>query len=828
MPSRARRLAIAALVALATLGAGTASSAAAPDAKRPEASGSPGGAGGRPDGGRPGAGGGGGSAQADPFADPGAEENPAAVGTVNPLAIRNPFCDAGGLERAQRRNCRVTGTPEGRYPTSNHGFDIHIDTGLDNVSGNFAAMIAQIAGAIWSFCLFVLQIVLTVLGWAFALSPFTDNEALREIDSGLGRFYRAFTDPWLVVAMVSIGAWALYRGIVRREVAATVAGTAMSVALMLVGLWVVHEPKATIGTVTEHTNAAAVSVLAAPQSGSVSNRVGDYGEATDEVWRSMTLPGFAVLNFSNVEWALSEPDEELLETADDKACLDAAYLAQIPPRRWEKLLDPFADRDCGDLAAFVPAPRTNAEIWLRNSPGSPARESLWEEHADDAPYSSYSQIQGEGGAATRFPLVCLIALGLLGGILLLAWIAMRLFMQTAVAFVLVLIAPLALFLPAFGERGRAGFGAWGTTLLGAVVSKLVYAALLSVVLLATSVIGSLTGASGGLGATMGFLAMAALWWAVFLNRNTLLAFLSISEEPREGGSRLGAMLGLYSMARVGQRLAGARLGAGGGAGEGRLGGAKDRLLGERGDREEATARVAGGDLDARGERRLDAKLAADEELIGAQGSRREQLAEAGRGRTEALKEARRHEHAAKGAPSPGERARHQRARETALERASALRERQGELRGAIRKAAPGEAQASSFVAGARERERMSGRRWSGEELGQAREAIRSEADRPPEDPAHAWRVGMSRERYAALEGAERERAHGEVAGQLRADKAAFGAIPDRPDGLVGRRASRRYRRQVVARPGGEQRLHAERRHAARQRRRRPSRRGVSR
>jgi len=750
---------------------------------------------------------------------------------VNPLAIRNPFCDAGGLERAQRRNCRVTGTPEGRYPTSNHGFDIHIDTGLDNVSGNFASMIAQIAGAIWSFCLFVLQIVLTVLGWAFALSPFTDNEALRELDSGLARFYRAFTDPWLVVAMVSIGAWALYRGIVRREVAATVAGTAVSVALMLVGLWVVHEPKATIGTVTEHTNAAALSVLAAPQSGSVSNPVGDYGEATDEVWRSMTLPGFAVLNFSNVDWALSEPDEELLETANEKACLDAAYLGQIPPQRWQQLAEAglaVGALDCEDIGAIMPAPRTNAEIWLRSSPGSPTREALWEEHTDDAPYSSYLQIQGEGGAATRFPLVCLIALGLLGGILLLAWIAMRLFMQTAVAFVLVLIAPLALFLPAFGERGRAGFGAWGTTLIGALVSKLVYAALLSVVLLATSVIGSLTGASGGLGATMGFLAMAALWWAVFLNRNTLLAFLSISEEPREGGSRVGAMLGLYSMARMGQRLSGAGRGAGAGAQEGRLGGAKDRLLADRGDREEATSRVAAGDLDSRGERRLDAKLAADEEVIGAQGRRREQLAEAGRGRTEALKEARRHEHAANAASSAAERARHERAREAALERASALGERQGGLRGELREAAPAEAQASSFVAGARERERMSGRRWSGEELGQAREAIRSEADRPPEDPAHAWRVGMSRERYAALEGAERERAHGEVAGQLRADKAAFGAIPDRPDGLVGRRGSRRYRRQVLARPGGEQRLHTERRRAARRRRQRPSRRGVSR
>ncbi|MQA76345.1 MAG: hypothetical protein GEU88_18795, partial [Solirubrobacterales bacterium] len=506
-----------------------------------------------------GGGGGGGGNDADAVDPPeqSSSGEGSAVGTVNALSIRNPFCDEGGLGRAQRRNCRVTGTPEGRYPTSNYGFDFHIDTGVDNISGNFASMIAQIAGAIWTFCLFVLSIVLTVVGWAFALSPFTDNGAMREIDGGLEGFYGAFTEPWLVVAMVAIGAWALYRGIVRREVTATVAGTVLSVALMLVALWVIHDPRATIGTLTGFVNEGALAVLAAPQSGSVANPVGDYGEAVDSVFSDMTLPGFAVLNFSNVDWALSDAEPELLETSNRYACADAAYLGQLPPGKADQII--FGTEHtggvagiggsdhitCENLGEIAPAPRTNAEIWLRNSPGSLARERLWDDHTDDAPYSSYFAIQGEGGAATRLPLTLLIALGLIGGILLLAWIAMRLFMQTAVAFVLVLLTPLALFLPAFGERGRRGFSVWGSTLLGALASKLVYAALLSVVLLGTTVIGSLVSGQGGIGATMAFLAMAALWWAVFLYRNTLLSFVSVSREADEGQGRLGSALGLY-------------------------------------------------------------------------------------------------------------------------------------------------------------------------------------------------------------------------------------------------------------------------------------------
>ncbi|MQA76295.1 MAG: hypothetical protein GEU88_18520, partial [Solirubrobacterales bacterium] len=480
------------------------------------------------------------------------------TGSVNPLTIENPFCEER-LDAAERRNCRVTGTPEGRYPTSNYGFDVHIDTGVDNIVGNFQALLAQIANAIWQACLFVLNLVLTLLGWAFGLTPFSDNETLASIDRGLEGFYAAFTEPGLVVAMVAIGAWGLWRGVVRREVSASIAATALSLVLMLGALWILHEPRATVGTVSELANDAALSVLAAPQGG-VSDAQASYAEATAEVWSQVTIPGFAALNFSDADWALSEPDPELLETANEYVCVDAAYLAQLPPKRWAELQaadDAGADVSCEQLAATLPAPRTNAELYLRSSPGSLAREKLWDEHTDDAPYSSYFAIQGDEGAWTRLPLVVVIALGLLGGICLLAWLALRLLVQTAVAFVLVLMTPLALFMPALGERGRAAFALWGGTLAGALIAKLVYAALLAVVLFATTVIASLV---DDVGAMVAFLVTAGIWWAVFLRREGLVSFLSVSRD-RDGGASHGGgswrsrLLGLETTARLGRTLA---------------------------------------------------------------------------------------------------------------------------------------------------------------------------------------------------------------------------------------------------------------------------------
>ena len=798
------RLAVAAVnAALVVLAGGAAGDAAGAPPNRPD-----------PGGGGQQSGGGGGGLNSGTV-DLDASDEQRRVGTVNPLAIRNPLCDEG-LKRTQRRNCRTTGTPEGRYPTSNYGFDIHVDTGVDNISGNFASMLAQIANAIWTVCLFVLNIILTVLGWAFALSPFSDNSTLREIDGGLERFYRVFTEPWLVAAMVAIGAWALYRGIVRREVTATLGGALLTVAMMLIALWILHEPRATVGTVTNYTNEAALSVLAAPQTGSVSNPVGDYSEATDEIWRSTTLPAFSVLNFSDVDWALSAPDEELLETSNKYACADAAYLAQLPPDKVDAIV--FGSEDtgvlglggnrvtCENLGEIVPAPRTNAEIWLRNSPGSQAREQLWEEHTDDSPYSSYFAIQGEGGAGTRFPLVLLIGFGLLGGILLLAWLAIRIFVQTAVAFVLVLAAPLALFMPAFGESGRRAFATWGATLAGALVSKLVYAALLSVVLFGTQVIAGLVHGGGGIGATMGLLVMAALWWAVFLRRESILSFISIQRE--EGDSGFGSMLGLYSASRLGQRIVSPIAGAGA-AGAGR---ARDGLVGSGDDRRDATRSLARGQLDDRGAQRLDAKLAVDEELVGQQQARRRELAAAGREHSQAIKDARHHERAAARAKDP------------------ATRERQDSVRGQLAKFGSREVQAQAFIGAAREREQTSGRRWTPAQLAATREAIRREADRPASDPAHAWRAGMTPERYAALWGAERERIQGQVGEQLRSDKRAFGAIPSRPAGLKDWRATRSYRGEVRRRPGGEQALHQARKAATRRRRvsHQRARRGVSR
>ncbi|GIK77725.1 MAG: hypothetical protein BroJett022_14150 [Actinomycetes bacterium] len=754
-------------------------------------------------------------------------EQNAGYGSANPLVVENPLCSEG-LRRAERRNCRMTGTPEGRYPASNYGLEAHIDTGLDNIVGNFQALLAQIANAIWLALLFVLNLVLTLLGWAFELNPFGHNQTMAEISRGLERFYRAFTSPWLVAAMVAIGAAGIWRGLVRRDAAGAIGGALLSVVLIVAALWVIHAPDQSVGRATELANQAATSVIAAPQAGSLRDPDATYAEATAEVWEAMTMPGFAALNFSNVDWALKPPDPKLLEEADKTACLDYAYLRSLPERVVAELAKAAAfggDVNCKDLAPLAPRPETNAEIWLRSSPGSPARDSLWDEFADDHPYAGYMAIQGGGGAWTRLPLVALIALGLLGGIALLAWLAVRIFTQTAVAFVLVLSTPLALFLPVFGEGGRRAFGFWATTLLGALLSKLVYAAILSVVLLATTTVASLVRGGGGVGALMSFLVMAALWWAVFLKREQLIAAISLPGSGEGGGGRLEGLTGLYGGIRLGRAIA-RPLGAAAGAGGGAAGAAAGGFLGARAaDRAEGTSRLARGQLDRRAERRLDARYEAERQVVERQRERKAELGAVAAERRALLGSA------AAASGSEGGDARHGLGAE-AWERAERLGERERELRHEIAAQSERARSAAAFVGRAEERERSRGGRWGGRELAEGRELIRREVDRPLDSGAHAWRVGLSPERYEALTGREREEAHGRVARELRADRLAFGAIPDRPEGAVDPRRQRGFRRELArGEAEGRRQLRGAEAAARRERRshRAPSpRRGVSR
>jgi hypothetical protein len=474
-------------------------------------------------------------------------------GTIDPLSglgIRNPVCDQPAQIRSQatRTSCEVTGTPETTYPTSDYGFDVFIPTGVTHPIGDFTAAFVTILNGIWLGLLFVLKLTLTLLGLAFGLNPFANGPTMARISAAVTSIYTEVTDPWLSALVVCAGVALAWRGLIRRDVAGSLAGTIASIALLLCGLWVVHAPRETVGRIADFSDQVALEVIAAPQSGSLGRPVGTYAEAMTHVWSRLVEVPFAGLDFSDVNWALSPPPEEAVKKANEAFCGDngsltlLAQLAHLGISTAKEQCARFAEERYGK-------PHRVIDLYLRSSPNSAARSALWNYFDNDDQYKPKVAAQGGDGVITRLSMLALFALGLLGAMLLLAWLAIRLFTQAAIAFVLLLAAPFALFFPLLGDWGRRAFRRWGLTLLGAVAAKVIYAAFLSVVLFGIVILGSVDGSGGS---ATGFLLAAAFSWAVFLKRGDLIGWISVGDHEHLAGVGIGGLAALGLATRLGR------------------------------------------------------------------------------------------------------------------------------------------------------------------------------------------------------------------------------------------------------------------------------------
>ncbi len=696
-----------------------------------------------------------------------------AVDPLSGLGIRNPVCDqpAEIRSRATRVSCETTGTPETTYPTSDYGFDVFIPTGITHPIGDFTAAFVTILNGIWLGLLFVLKLSLTLLGLAFGLNPFAGGPTMARISAAVGDIYNEVTDPWLSALVVCAGIALAYRGLIRRDVAGGVGGTLAAVAMLVLGLWVVHAPRETVGQLAGFSDEVALTAISAPQSGGLAHPVGSYAEAMSAVWSRLVEVPFAGLDFSDVSWALGPPPEEAVKKADEKFCEDNGALTLLAQLHNLGLGE--AAKECGKFAEQrYGKPKRVIDLYLRSSPGSAARAALWDYFDDSGQHKPKVAAQGGDGVITRLSMLALFAIGLLGAILLLAWLAIRLFTQAAIAFVLLLAAPFALFFPLLGDWGRRAFRRWGLTLLGAILAKVVYAAILSIVLLGIVILGAVDGTGGS---ATGFLLSAAFAWAVFLKRGDLIGWISVGDHEHLAGVGVGALAGFGLARRVGRaptrtiRTVSSH--------------AAERIRERTALGAEATRRTAGDatDRSARAlanqryheaERTVAAYEAKPSKAGGAptaakRSGGREALARAGSsGRAAALKASRRDPQA----PPPD------------IDRPTPERYRA----------------AKQLVVTARRNEEGGGERWRKRDLARFVAEDR-ELLRHSEDPAdHAHRAGYGRSRFEALKGPERERAEQRIEKARKRDVQRLEVATEPPARFVGqgREALERVRQSV--------------------------------
>jgi hypothetical protein len=481
----------------------------------------------------------------------------APVSSGDPLTrngFDSPLCRDPNLEHQlgalAQANCGTARFVASGAPTGNYAFDVHIDTGALGF-GNLASVEVQdlLLTPAWTAVVWIVHALVLALEWCYALDLF-DGATLGSVTGALSGAQRAFTQPWMAAVLSVASVLALYRGVVRRRVADTLGEFVLMLAMMVVGLWVILDPAATVGSLSRWAQQSSLGTLGAISTGTPDHAAQSLAGGMGDLFATAIGDPWCYLEFGDVDWCRDPKrlDPHLHAVAEQIA---AAGHAPAPSAALLR-----SARTNGDL--FLALPANGPERNSINDPGSLLRALCGTSDATRCrgPTAEQAQFRTASGTWPRAGGLLLICIGAAGMIALLAFIALRLLGAAVGSLLYLLLAPAAVLAPALGDGGRRVFTGWGTRLLGAVLAKLMYSVFLGVVLLVLRILDGL----GTLGWWTQWILVAVLWWTAFGHRHEVLRLATMGHrETGVRGMRVASTLmvtrELGRLARGARRLA---------------------------------------------------------------------------------------------------------------------------------------------------------------------------------------------------------------------------------------------------------------------------------
>jgi hypothetical protein len=430
--------------------------------------------------------------------------------------LGSPFCSHKGvgteLSAEAASACRISHFDASAAPTGDYGFDVHINTGVTDIANDVDAEVLN--GVQWSWTLLVAVVhgVIVMLEWGYSLD-LLHTQAIGELTQRLRETRAAFTQPWLELALACASVLALYHGIIRRRVAQTLGEVVLMGVMMMGGLWVIINPLGTIGALDEWANKASMGTLAAVASGTPEHSGLTLEENMQSVFSGAVGGPWCYMEFGNVHWC-GYLDSRLEKAARRIAAQDQVT---IGVHSAELLRSAETNRE---LFLALPA---NGEQRNSINPYGPLKNEvglfqvLCGGSSEPCRGATASEAEFRTGSGTLWRIggLCLFWIGVLGMVLVLGFIGIRLLVAALFSMFFLLLAPAAVIAPALGDGGRAAFRKWGTRLLGAVCSKLIYSFLLGIVLLMQRTVMSLP----GFGWAAQWALVSTMWWWLFIKRH---------------------------------------------------------------------------------------------------------------------------------------------------------------------------------------------------------------------------------------------------------------------------------------------------------------------
>lgn len=465
----------------------------------------------------------------------------------------------------------------GRYPLSHYRLDQHFEAVSASLSGvdvsGVPPMIAYfLASILWALTAFLANLLISLFGFAFSLDLVNGSQAtagdgaLAPVASAIHSIYaHVFGGPWLVLAITVVGIWAMWKALVQRRYSETAGALGLSLIYVVVALFFVAQPGATIGSASKWTNDLSSSFLSISHRGTVSDGERAKNEVAEQLHRLLIFKPWVVLNFGGLEHCVvsgtgsddADPESAPVRplstspsrdaalaarlaggaevTADGKVCVNNAtkYAAHFLRFGWDtdERDDQYDALDKGD-ASKVPnedPARAGYRLGVADKPATDAME--------------------KGGQDQRLLVAIVVFVGELGAFLLLGSLAIGIILAQVLLLLLLAFAPVALVAAAIPGRGHDFFKGWLEKLAGYLLRKAAYSLILAVIL---AVNGALASATSALGWLMSFGLQGLFFWTVFIQRKTLAdSLIGIATGPgapgRDGTLRL---LALYAGART--------------------------------------------------------------------------------------------------------------------------------------------------------------------------------------------------------------------------------------------------------------------------------------
>jgi hypothetical protein len=326
-----------------------------------------------------------------------ANPNDSLVGT-DVLNLSNPACSSSALTVWQAGRCVRTGDPDVAYPIGDFQFDIHMSTGVTHPINNIYAVLETNLNTVWLILLYLLKYTLTLLSWAFSLTPFTNESTLGNVHSKLTALYDSLDAPWLNAVYVLIGAYAAYLAFVRHRQSQAIGHLLASVLCILAALAIINDPSYFIGKPAGFANGFAQNAITASDlaahNNTASNATSKFAGLTADLFSMFATGPFCALETNDVTWCESPPSSLEIKTVQAATSRDKTFQQQaqaiaadaasrVPANQQKAAYTAIYN----SLTTTATAGLSRADLFLRYPPGSTPREALYALYSGQNPDS---------------------------------------------------------------------------------------------------------------------------------------------------------------------------------------------------------------------------------------------------------------------------------------------------------------------------------------------------------------------------------------------------------------------------------------------------------